>query len=300
MREADYPSSETLAGRLAEFHQNMDHTLRNLTRSFAAPGSAVAVPANASNRLVEAVKAAGCRPRFAPLMRHGGIAVPAAVSAIWLQTIAGQVPPLPDTTLSILIDATETAIETAAETATAGGERDGATPPPGCAAITGQACLEPALRTANRAVFATVATGLQAAAGVPVWATPSTQAEPLAVVVDLPDDVDAVTFLAYARGENVAVGWWAQHQPLHPLARQQLSPAELQASQHALSRLLFVPIGPHYTEEEQAHAVLVIVKAAEYTGWRWVTDPARAQWYSQWLNDQYGPDHDAYRPAFPL
>jgi glutathione synthase/RimK-type ligase-like ATP-grasp enzyme len=43
-----------------------------------------------------------------------------------------------------------------------------------------------------------------------------------------------------------------------------------------LARWLLVPVGPDYTDEEIKHAVLGVVKAAEYTGMRWAADPGRA------------------------
>jgi hypothetical protein len=60
-----------------------------------------------------------------------------------------------------------------------------------------------------------------------------------------------------------------------------------------------VPCGPGFTEAEIVHAVLGVVKAAEYLGVRWREYPQRASRYAQQLTEMYGPDHDAYRPVFP-
>lgn len=288
MREADYPSHAPLGDTLAPWPE-ADQTLRSLTRRFAPRGSNVAVPANASNRLVDAVKAAGCLAMFATVAVDGSLAVPAGASAIWLQTVAGHPPTITDTDVPVLLDASDTAA-----------------PPPGTVLPGGSAGLAvgPALpavtHRAHRAGFDRVREGLAAAAGLPVWPHAAGAPEPLAVVVQLPAEVDALTFVAYARGENVSVGWWPELRPIHPLARTQLTVDQLHQTRQALSRLVLVPIGPQLSEEEQDHAVLGIVKAAEYTGWRWVTDPARAAWYCHWLADSYGPEHDAYRPAFSL
>jgi hypothetical protein len=59
-----------------------------------------------------------------------------------------------------------------------------------------------------------------------------------------------------------------------------------------------IPCGPDYTDEEVTHAVLGPVKVAEYLGLRWWTDPQYAAAYAREMIRRYGPDHDAYRPAF--
>jgi hypothetical protein len=60
------------------------------------------------------------------------------------------------------------------------------------------------------------------------------------------------------------------------------------------------PLGSDFVDDEITHAVLGILKAAEYTGVRWYTDPGRARWYSDLLIGWYGPTHDAYHPAFEI
>ena len=58
------------------------------------------------------------------------------------------------------------------------------------------------------------------------------------------------------------------------------------------------PLGPDFDGDEITHAVLGILKAAEYTGVRWYTDPERARWYGDLMFEWYGPTHDAYRVQF--
>lgn len=65
-----------------------------------------------------------------------------------------------------------------------------------------------------------------------------------------------------------------------------------------LERWLLAPLGLHTAADEVAQIVLGIVKAAEYLGVRWRTNPQRAAAYAALLTERYGPDHDAYRPAF--
>ena len=86
---------------------------------------------------------------------------------------------------------------------------------------------------------------------------------------------------------------------LHPDARCQ-HPIEALATGERLARWLLAPVGPAMSEEEVRHAVLGIVKAADYLGVRWYSDPQRAAWYATLLDERYGPGHDAYRPAFAL
>jgi hypothetical protein len=65
-----------------------------------------------------------------------------------------------------------------------------------------------------------------------------------------------------------------------------------------IARWVVAPLGPDFVDDEITHAVLGILKAAEYTGVRWYTQPERAQWYGDLMFEWYGPDHDAYRVQF--
>ena len=55
---------------------------------------------------------------------------------------------------------------------------------------------------------------------------------------------------------------------------------------------------PRFSVDDIDHAVLGVVKAAEYLGWRWWQDPDLVEPYVTFLDDKYGRGHDAYRPAF--
>ena len=65
-------------------------------------------------------------------------------------------------------------------------------------------------------------------------------------------------------------------------------------------RWLLAPVHLRDDSTVWRQTVLGIVKTAEYLGVRWRTDPARAAQYAALLTQMYGPDHDAYRPAFDV
>lgn len=46
--------------------------------------------------------------------------------------------------------------------------------------------------------------------------------------------------------------------------------------------------------------MLGIVKAAEYLGVRWRSNPVQAAEYAAMMDRAYGAGHDAYRPLFAL
>lgn len=121
---------------------------------------------------------------------------------------------------------------------------------------------------------------------------------PTGVVVRLPDPADPTTFYAYARGEGTGIEWVALRQPIHPQARHGVTAADLERSSRHLAHLFHLPIGDRFSVEEIDHAVLGVVKAAEYLGWRWWQDPDLVEQYSAFLDDKYGHGHEAYRPAF--
>jgi hypothetical protein len=143
------------------------------------------------------------------------------------------------------------------------------------------------------AALTQVAAGLHAAAGLPVLPVWPGPALPHGVLVRIPEEGTPSTFWSYAGAENTPVQWLPQLRPLHHAA---VIPHR-QSAQH-LERWLLVPVSPTNTDEENRQAVLGVVKAAEYTGLRWRTDPARAAHYAALLDSMYGPGHDAYRPAF--
>jgi hypothetical protein len=144
-----------------------------------------------------------------------------------------------------------------------------------------------------------VARGLREAAGLEVLEGSRTSLR-FGVAVRVPDEVEPATFYAYVRGELTPVDWLPLRRPLHHAALQERSGTSRQRSAACLARWLLVPVGPNFTDEEASHAVLGVVKAAEYLGVRWRTNPAHAAWYSRLLDELYGPDHDAYRPIFNM
>ncbi len=122
---------------------------------------------------------------------------------------------------------------------------------------------------------------------------------PFGVAVWVPEEADLPSFISYGRNELVPVDWFPEIQPIFYVGFQVTrDPSLTRRSAEHLSRWLLSPLGPDFLEEEVVHAVLVMVKAAEYTGVRWYTDPARARWYNDLLIEWYGPTHDAYRMAF--
>jgi hypothetical protein len=155
------------------------------------------------------------------------------------------------------------------------------------------------LAARQSAGLAAVWEGLQAAAGLPLLSLPDWGPLAQGVLVRVPDECDEATFYSYVRAENTPVLWLPELRPLHPDARCQHS-AQTLATGERLARWLLVPVGPVMSEEEVRHAVLGIVKAADYLGVRWYSDPRRAAWYATMLDERYGPGHDAYRPAFAL
>jgi nitrile hydratase len=113
--------------------------------------------------------------------------------------------------------------------------------------------------------------------------------------VQIPDEGSPSTFWTYASSENTPVQWLPQLRPVHYAA----IASHLTTARH-LERWLMVPVSPDNDAEANKQTVLGIVKAAEYMGLRWRTDPAQAAHYAALLNARYGSDHDAYRPAFSI
>jgi hypothetical protein len=141
--------------------------------------------------------------------------------------------------------------------------------------------------------------GMEIGAGMPMLPAEGVCALPFGMAVRVPDEADLPTFISYGRNELVPVEWFPEIQPLFYVALQVTSDRELtRRSADHLSRWLISPLGPDFLDEEVVHAVLVMVKAAEYTGVRWYTDPERARWYNDLMLEWYGPTHDAYRMAF--
>lgn len=147
---------------------------------------------------------------------------------------------------------------------------------------------------------AEVRLGMEAGAGMPM-AERADGALPHGLAVRIPDEADLATFISYVRNELVALDWLPEAQPMFYVAYQVAQdPALTRRSAEHLARWVMSPIGPDFVDDEITHAVLGILKAAEYTGVRWYTNPGRARWYGEMLVDWYGPHHDAYHPAFAI
>jgi hypothetical protein len=147
---------------------------------------------------------------------------------------------------------------------------------------------------------AEVRLGMEAGAGMPM-AERADGALPHGLPVRIPEEADLATFISYVRNELVSLDWLPEVQPMFYVAYQVTQdPALTRRTAENLARWVMSPIGPDFVDDEITHAVLGILKAAEYTGVRWYTNPGRARWYGEMLVDWYGPDHDAYHPAFPI
>jgi hypothetical protein len=283
-----------------------------------APGEQVTVPANADAGLLDALKRWGARPVFAELDVELGIGGAARVT--WANPVAG----LPvaagaggslccldcaDTWPSGPLagaDALLCGLRLSDDPAQAGallvlrdpelarrGQRLAAHfPAPDERLAAAQAARARELVGRQRRRLNEVARGLREAAGLPLMAVRSAGSLPHGIAVRIPDECDVATFYAYMRGERTPVAWLPELRPLHRAA------VACRTSAERLARWLLIPVGPFDTADDIRHAVLGVVKSAEYLGVRWRTDPARAAWYAGLMNEMYGPQHDAYRPAF--
>ena len=237
-----------------------------------APGATVAVGANAPRSLVDALKSSGRRPVFVGLDAWSAPVPGDDVGGVVVGAVSGRIPPV-DTSLPVVVDTGEHGLSSI-----------------------GRPSID--IEAVTR-VHDDIAVGVRAAAGFDVLPGHGVADTPVTgVVVRLPDPADPTTFYAYARGEHTGIEWVALRQPLHPQARHDVSAADLERSSRHLAHLFHLPIGDRFSVDEVDHAVLGVVKAAEYLGWRWWQDPDLVEQYSTFLDDRYGPGHDAYRPAF--
>ena len=291
------------------------------------PGAAVTVPANALADLAEALKGHGAQPIFSELDPQLGLATDAGGPAVtWANPTAGLPARAAASKGMAILDCADTwpcgplagadallcglhlapapdprgaagallAFRDPGLTRRAAALRDSADRPDERRAAS-QALRAQALVPRQHQRLAEVRRGLVEAAGLPLLPMRSSGGLPHGVAVQVPDESDVSTFLAYVRGEHTPVIWLPELQPLHRAAV-----ASNRTSAERLARWLLVPVGPDDSAEEIRHAVLGIVKAAEYLGVRWRTDPARAAWYADLMNEMYGPGHDAYRPIFAI
>ena len=157
----------------------------------------------------------------------------------------------------------------------------------------------PELAARQSANLAEARRGLREAAGLATH-EPNSLALATAVAVQIPPECDVATFYAYVEQENTPVRWLPQIQPLHYAALRADGAPNHRRTAANLARWLYVPVGPDYTLEEIKHGVLGIVKAAEYLGVRWRSNPVHAAEYAALMDQTYGAGHDAYRPLFAL
>lgn len=298
----------------------------------------VGIPVNTRRPLAEAVKRSGGKPSFVELDPDLNVdpATPGLDKArlIWAQPVAGMSPPfaLPGVTLFIdygftlpapladgdaslsgaatlwglhlsgaeqgaLIAFSDTALYDAAFGARTDDDTftDFSRAVAQCDRLSGPAGLAARLLE----VDAAAREGMEAGAGMPMSSPAGRCALPFGLAVRVPDEADLATFISYVRNENVRLDWLPELQPMFYVAYQGTAD-RLRTSRSAdyLARWIVAPLGPDFVDDEITHAVLGILKAAEYTGVRWYTDPDRAQWYGDLMFEWYGADHDAYRVQF--
>jgi hypothetical protein len=303
-----------------------------------ANGEPVAIPVNTRRYLSEAVKRSGGKPLFVELdadlefvLETPGLA---AARVLWAQPVGGMAPPVALPGKAYLVDHGLTlpaplrdngpglpgaatvfglhlddgeggaliAFNDAdlAEKATALLTPEDA-PDPGRVLAQVQRLAGPEGLAARQLwLDAEVRLGMEAGAGMPM-AECADGVLPHGLAVCIPEEAELATFISYVRNELVALDWLPEVQPMFYVAFQVTQdPALTRRSAEHLARWVMSPIGPDFVDDEITHAVLGILKAAEYTGVRWYTNPGRARWYGEMLVDWYGPDHDAYHPAFAI
>lgn len=158
---------------------------------------------------------------------------------------------------------------------------------------------ENGLAARQLACYAAAAEGLDHAGALPHSNMHSLPALPFGLAIRIPDEADVATFISYVRNEHLDLDWLPEIQPMFYVVNQVTQDADLtRSTAENLARWVFSPLGPDFVDDEITHCVLGPVKAAEYTGVRWYTNPQRARWYHDLLLEWYGPEHDAYRCAF--
>lgn len=141
--------------------------------------------------------------------------------------------------------------------------------------------------------------GMEAGAGLRMAPSGRLSALPRGLAVQVPEQADIATFISYVRNENVRLDWLPEIQPMFYVAYQVTKDRQRTFQSAAnLARWVVSPLGPDFDHDQIVHAVLGILKGAEYAGVRWFTDPERAAWYGNLMLEWYGPTHDTYRPAF--
>lgn len=302
-----------------------------------AQGEAVAVPANGDLPLVESVKRHGAVPTFFALDTFLNLVSAPTAQARWVQPPAGLPPgPLPDPNTwwldwshtcplpkDLAGDRPSVAVTLYGLHLYQTGNQTGALlhfqgewghhlyhqmldlltpldqPDPARAAAQLQRLTAPGgLATRQWDAVNETALGLQEAAGLPLLPITAAGGLPHVLAVQMPPEIEPATFFAYVQAENTPVQRLSEMRPIHYAALREDGYSDAIATAKHLARWLLVPVGPDYTDEEIKHGILGIVKAADYLGVRWYTDPAQATDYAAMLTDVYGPGHDAYRPIF--
>ncbi|NJO81381.1 MAG: hypothetical protein HC828_00565 [Blastochloris sp.] len=295
-------------------------------------GEPVGLPANATRDLTEAVKHHPAQPRWLDLNAQLELSVPACswdgVRVAWAQPCGGAWTSAVPAGIALVIDAGDSlpdpersqasgadvtiyGLHLSADPRHAGalivcGNPALALALTACAAAdappdAGLALLQlqrivgqDGLAARQGAALRVMREGLEQAAGLPLL-NPAPGVLPHAIAVYVPEPCDPATFYAYVLGEQTPVCWLPALRPLHYAAIRADGGPGAHATAAHLARVLLVPVGPNYSEEEVKHAVLGITKAADYLGVRWIVDPARAAWYAQQMLEWYGPNHDGYR-----
>ncbi|MCY3572682.1 MAG: hypothetical protein OXG92_11125 [Chloroflexi bacterium] len=317
--------SERLGGAMVVLVRDAYRARRLLHQAAGIqPGEWVAMPANASYDLAESVKHHKALPRFLDFDAHLQLATSCArftwtqvlrglwgaQGATWLDcadtlpmpgvadrpavTLFGLRLPDADNRSGALLVFSDESLYAEVRALRQ------ATDCPDAAQALAQCKRLPELAEQQSANLAEARRGLRDAAGLTTLETNSL-ALATAVAVQIPLESDVATFYAYVEQENTPVRWLPQMQPLHYAAlRDDGGAPDHRATAANLARWLYVPIGPDYTFEEIKHGVLGIVKAAEYLGVRWRSNPAHAAEYADLMDRTYGAGHDAYRPLFAL
>ena len=324
LESAEEAWSERLGGAMVLLARDAYRARRLLHQAAGIQaGECVGIPANASHDLTESVKHHMAFPRFLDFDAHLRLAT-SAMRFAWTQVLRGMWQPqsaawldcadtlplpgaavrppvtlfglhLPDVDkgpgalLALTDEALYAEVKALRQPADC----------PNAAQAFAQCERLPELAERQSANLAEMRRGLREAAGLATH-EPSSLALATAVAVQIPPECDVATFYAYVEQENTPVRWLPQLQPLHYAALRADGAPDHRGTAANLARWLYVPVGPDYTIEEIKHGVLGIVKAAEYLGVRWRSNPTHAAEYADLMDQTYGAGHDAYRPLFAL
>ncbi len=323
LETAEQAWSERLGGAMVVLARDAYRASRLLHQAAGIqPGEWVGVPANASHDLAESVKHHRAQPRFLDFDARLRLA-PSRTRFTWIQVLRGlwraqdatwldfsDTLPLPGAAersavtlygLHLPDDDRPGALLTFSDEALYAEVKALRQPAdcPDAALALAQSDRLPELAERQSANLAEARRGLREAAGLATH-EPSNLALATAVAVQIPPECDAATFYAYVEQENTPVRWLPQIQPMHYAALRADGAPDQRETAANLARWFYVPVGPDYTFEEIKHGVLGIVKAAEYLGVRWRSNPAHAAEYAALMDRTYGAGHDAYRPLFAL